>query len=172
MYKRLACQPQALSMQIPPLSIAARFPALSMILWFSFPKSMRELLAPPCCSIFTAHFCIPASHFLLLDSPPPPPKAVINAISLTAPTTLLEGLVMGTWARVCVAIAVTTVTLVVGYVLQVQPDPLGSMTTGPPSGDVPVRISLGRMVHVSPLLTVRLPSAKSLYPRGCRKISR
>ena len=88
-----------------------------------------------------------------------------------ARTTLPEGLAMGMWARACVATAVRAVTRVVRYVLQVQTGLLGLMTTGPPSGDVRARMSIGKTGHASPLLTVRLHFAKSLYPRGCRKVS-
>ena len=70
---------------------------------------------------------------------------------------------MGTWARVCVATAVRTVTREVRYVLQVPTGPLGLMTTGHPSGDVRAPILLGKTGHASPLLTVRLPFTKSLH---------
>ena len=63
-------------------------------------------------------------------------------------------------ARVCVVIAVKTAPRMV-YVLQVQTGLLDSMTTVPLSGDVRVRISLGRTLPALPLPTVRDPSAIS-----------
>lgn len=78
-------------------------------------------------------------------------------------TTLQEGLAMGMWARACVATAVRIVTRIVRYVLQVQTGQLGHMTMGRLSGDVRAPMLLGKTRHASPLLTVRLPFAKSLY---------
>ena len=64
-----------------------------------------------------------------------------------------EGLAMGMLARVCVVIVVKCAPRM-GYALQVQTGPLGSLTTVHLSGDVRVRISLGRTMPASPLLTV------------------
>ena len=67
---------------------------------------------------------------------------------------------MGMLARVCVVIAVK-IALRMDYVSQVQTGPLGSMTTVHLSGDVRVRILLGRTMPALPLPTVRVPSAIS-----------
>ena len=151
-------------------SIAARHSSSinnSILIPFSIRK--RHLF-PLCCPNYLTHCCIPASRFSLSLSPPFPPKVAINVISLMALMTLSEGLATGMWARACVATAARIVR-VVRYVLQIQTGPLGHMTMGLLSGDVRARISLGKTRHASLLLTVRLPSAKSLYSRGCREIS-
>ena len=70
---------------------------------------------------------------------------------------------MGMWAPACVATAMRIVIQVVRYVLQVLTGPLGYMTMGHLSGDVLARMLLGKTRHALPLLTVRVPFAKSLY---------
>ena len=78
-------------------------------------------------------------------------------------STLPEGLAIAMWARVCV-VTVVRVAQHTDYVLQLQTGALGSMITGPLSGDVPARMLVGRTLHASPLPTVRLHSLMSLYP--------
>ena len=128
------------------------------------------LFAPQCCPDCITHCCILASRFSLLLSPLSAPKVTTNAISEMALSIRPEGLAMGMLARVCVVIAVK-IALRMDYVSQVQMAPLGSMITVHLSGDVRVRILLGRTVPALPLPTVRVPSAISWYSLGCRKIS-
>ena len=131
----------------------------------SIPFSIRtrDLFPPSCYLNHVTHCCVPASCFLSLLSPLFPPKAAMNVISLMAHTTLPEGLAMGMWARACVATAARIVTRAVPCVLQIQMGPLGNMTMGRLSGDVRVRIILGKTRDASPLRTVRLHFAKSSY---------
>ena len=149
-----------------PSVAARRTSCLDNPVFIPFLIRTRDLFPPSCCLNHVTHCCVPASCFLLLlTNPPrplPPPIAAMNVISLMTRTTLREGLALGTWARACVATTVRRiVTGLVGCVLHIQWGPLGNMTMTCLSGDVRVRIILGKTRHASPLLTVRLHFAKS-----------
>ena len=80
----------------------------------------------------------------------------MNAISLMALQTRLQGLVMGMWVPACVAIKTNNVTKRAHCVSQMRTGSRGNMTMGHPSGGVRAPISLGKTRHASPLPIVRL----------------